>query len=163
MTVVDVVIIFVIFLSALFSLLRGFVKEAISLASWILAAWIGANFSSNLAQMLPIDSPAVAQASAFGMLFITTLLIGSLVNYSIAKFVKTTGLSSADKVLGVGFGFLRGLMIIVVFVVVAGMTPIPNQEWWQTSVLLERFERAAIMLKDYLPESTIMSYDNVAG
>jgi len=160
MTVVDVVIIFVVVLSALFSLLRGFVKEAISLASWILATWIGANFSSNLAQMLPIESPAMAQASAFGMLFIMTLLIGSLINYSVAKFVKTTGLSSADKVLGVGFGFLRGLMIIVVFVVVGGMTPLPTMPWWQTSALLERFEGAAVVLKDYLPD---MSFGDLAG
>jgi membrane protein required for colicin V production len=158
MTVVDVVIIFVILLSALFSLMRGFVKEAISLATWILAMWVAGHFSAKLAPKLPIESEAVQQVAAFGVLFVLALLVGVLVNVVIAKFVKKTGLSSADRVLGVVFGFLRGALIIVVFVVIGGMTALPQQEWWQTSIMLERFERAAVMLEDYFPDD-VMSFD----
>lgn len=160
MTVVDVVIIFVILLSALFSLIRGFVKEAISLVTWLLAIWISAHFSAKLSPMLPMDSEAVRQVAAFGMLFVLTLLIGVLVNVIIAKFVKKTGLSSADRLLGVVFGLLRGALIIVVFVFIGGMTTLPQQEWWQTSALLERFESVAVVLKDYFPEN-MLSFDRV--
>lgn len=160
MTVVDVVIIFVILLSALFSLLRGFVKEAISLATWLLAIWASAHFSSKLAPMMPMDSEAVRQVVSFGILFVVTLLIGVLVNMVIAKFIKKTGLSSADRVLGVVFGLVRGALIVVVFVVIGGMTPLPQQEWWQSSGLLERFEGVAVMLADYFPEN-MMSFDKV--
>jgi membrane protein required for colicin V production len=161
MTVVDVVIIFVICLSTFFSLLRGFVKEAISLASWLLAIWLASSFSSRLAAILPasIESEAVRQAVGFGVLFVLTLMVGSLVNYLVAGVVKKTGLSGADRVFGMLFGFLRGALIVLAFVVVGGMTPIPQQSWWQSSVLLERFERVAVELQDFLPQDMNVSFD----
>lgn len=159
MTVVDVIILFVIFLSALFSLIRGFVKEAISLTTWIMATWISATFAARMAALLTglIDSEAVRLATGFALLFILTLMFGALVNFIVAQFVKKTGLSGADRVLGVAFGFLRGLVIIVVFVVIGSMTPLPQQSWWQSSDLLGRFEQLALMLKPYFPESILSS------
>jgi membrane protein required for colicin V production len=161
MTVVDVVIIFVICLSVLFSLMRGFVKEAISLGSWLLAIWLATTFATRLASLLPsaIESEAVRQAVGFGVLFVLTLMVGSLVNYLVAGFVKKTGLSGADRVFGLLFGFLRGALIILAFVVVAGMTPIPQQSWWQSSILLDRFGRVVVQLKDFLPQDMHISFD----
>ena len=159
MTVVDVIIIFVIFLSALFSLMRGFVKEAVSLTTWIMAIWISATFAPKLSTFLPdsLESEAVRLAAGFGLLFILTLMLGALVNFIIAQFVKKTGLSGADRIFGIAFGFLRGLLIIVVFVVIGSMTPLPEQEWWQTSTLLEHFENLTLMLKPYFPENILSS------
>lgn len=164
MTVVDVVIIFVICLSTLFSLLRGFVKEAISLGSWLMAIWIATSFSTRLAAILPagIESEAVRQAVGFGVLFVLTIMIGSLVNYLIAGFVKKTGLSGADRVFGLLFGFLRGALIVLAFVVVGGLTPLPQQDWWQSSLLLERFERVVVEMQDFLPQNMKISFDSAA-
>ena len=160
MTVVDVVVIFVIFLSALFSLIRGFVKEAISLATWIIAIWLAATFAPKLAAVLPasLESEAVRQAVGFGVLFILTLIVGGIVNMLISQVVKKTGLSGADRVFGVAFGVLRGALIIIVFVVIGGMTPLPDAEWWQSSVLLQWFESAAIVIQEYIPEDLNLSY-----
>ena len=160
MTVVDVVVIFVICLSALFSLLRGFVKEAISLATWIIAIWLAATFAPKLAAMLPlsIESEAVRQAVGFGVLFILSLMLGALINVLVSKVVKKTGLSGADRIFGVAFGVFRGGLIIVVFVVIGGMTPLPEADWWQSSVLLEWFESVAIIIQGYIPEDLSLSY-----
>ncbi|MBE9563689.1 MAG: CvpA family protein [Proteobacteria bacterium] len=160
MTVVDVVVIFVIFLSALFSLIRGFVKEAISLATWIIAIWLAATFASKLAAALPnsIESEAVRQAVGFGVLFVLTLMVGAIVNLLVSQVVKKTGLSGADKIFGVAFGVLRGALIIIVFVLIGGMTPLPDAEWWQSSTLLQWFESAAIVIKEYIPEDLNLSY-----
>jgi membrane protein required for colicin V production len=160
MTVVDVVVILVICLSALFSLLRGFVKEAISLATWIIAIWLAATFATKLAAMLPlsIESEAVRQAIGFGVLFILSLMLGALINMLVSKVVKKTGLSGADRVFGVAFGVFRGGLIIVVFVVIGGMTPLPEADWWQSSVLLEWFESVAIVIQGYIPEDLSLSY-----
>ena len=160
MTVVDVVVIFVICLSALFSLLRGFVKEAISLATWIIAIWLAATFAAKLAAVLPatIESEAVRQAVGFGVLFILSLMVGALVNVLVAQVVRKTGLSGADRVFGVLFGILRGALIVIVFVVIGGMTPLPESDWWQSSVLLEWFENAAIVIQGYIPEDLSLSY-----
>ena len=160
MTVVDVVVIFVICLSALFSLLRGFVKEAISLATWIIAIWLAATFAPKLSAMLPlsIESEAVRQAIGFGVLFILSLMLGALINVLVSKVVKKTGLSGADRIFGVAFGVFRGGLIIVVFVVIGGMTPLPEADWWQSSVLLEWFESVAIVIQGYIPEDLSLSY-----
>ena len=160
MTVVDVVVIFVIFLSALFSLIRGFVKEAISLATWIIAIWLAATFAPQLAAALPnsLESEAVRQAVGFGVLFVLTLMVGALVNMLIAQVVKKTGLSGADRIFGVAFGTLRGGLIIIVFVVIGGMTPLPDADWWQSSVLLQWFESTAIVIQEYIPDDLNLSY-----
>ena len=160
MTVVDVVVIFVICLSALFSLMRGFVKEAISLSTWIVAIWLAATFASKLAAVLPlsIESEAVRQTVGFGVLFILSLMLGALINVLVSQVVKKTGLSGADRIFGVVFGVLRGGLIVVVFVVIGGMTPLPEADWWQSSVLLEWFESVAIVIQGYIPEDLSLSY-----
>ncbi len=156
MTVVDVVVIFVIALSALFGLIRGFVKEAISLVKWILATWIAATFASRLSPLLPIESDAVSQATAFGLLFVSVLIIGAIISFIVVQFVKKTGLSSADHVFGLLFGFLRGGVIIIVFVLIGQAVSLSTQQWWQDSLMLQRFERAAILLHDYVPQGESM-------
>jgi len=155
MAVVDVVVIFVIVLSALFSLLRGFVKEAISLATWIIAIWLAATFASQLADVLPgnIESAAVRQAIGFAVLFILTLMVGALVNKLVSQLVNKTGLSGADRIFGVAFGVLRGGLIVLIFVVIGTMTPLPEAQWWQTSILLQWFESTAIVIQGYIPEN----------
>jgi membrane protein required for colicin V production len=73
--------------------------------------------------------------------------------------VKKTGLSSADRIFGVAFGILRGGLIILVFVVIGGMTPLPDYEWWQSSTLLQWFESTAIVIQEYIPEDMNLSYE----
>ena len=163
MTVVDVTIILVICMSALFSLMRGFVKEAISLSTWIVGVWVSPTFASQMAEVLPIgiESAAVKQAVGFAVLFLLTLMVGALVNYMVSQVVKKTGLSGADRLMGVAFGFLRGVFIILAFVFVGGMTPLPEVDWWQSSYLLEQFEGLAITLQEYMPTDVNVSFDAV--
>lgn len=161
MTVVDVVIIFVIVLSAIFGLLRGFMKESISLAKWIIATWIAATFAPKLAPMLPaaIESEAVRQAISFASLFILVFLLGTLIAHLVTRLLIKTGLTSVDRVLGVGFGIIRGALIIIIFVIVGGHFPqLPQQDWWQQSIMLDRFENIVIWIQDYIPNMD-MSYD----
>ncbi len=158
MTVVDVVIIFVIVLSALFGLLRGFMKESISLAKWVIATWIAATFAPKLAPMLPaaIESEAVRQAISFATLFIIVFILGTLVTHLVTRILIKTGLTSIDRVLGVGFGVLRGALIIIIFVIVAGHFPQMLQEdWWKQSVMLHHFENIVIWMQDYIPDMKV--------
>ncbi len=155
MTVVDVVIIFVIVLSALFGLLRGFMKESISLAKWIIATWIAATFAPKLAPMLPaaIESEVWRQAISFASLFIVVFILGTVITYFVTRVLIKTGLTSLDRVLGLGFGVLRGGLIIIIFVIVGSHFPqLPQQDWWQQSALLERFEDIVVKIQEYIPD-----------
>ncbi len=160
MTVVDIIVICVIVLSALFSLMRGFVKEAISLASWIIAIWVAATFAPKVSAMLvgAIQAEAARQAVGFGVLFILSLMMGALVGFLVSQVVKKTGLSGADRIFGILFGIVRGGLIVTVFVVVGGMTPLPDQAWWQDSMMLKWFEDVAVVLQQYMPDDLTLNY-----
>lgn len=150
----DIAIIAVIVLSALISLIRGFVKEFISLATWLIAGFIALTYYMVLAELLVpyIESPTISQAVAFAVLFITTLIVGAIINYMVSQLVTKTGLSGTDKTLGVLFGAARGVLIISMIVLFAGLTPMPEESWWQESILVENFKNIALWIKDLLPQ-----------
>ena len=121
-----VIIIAIIIISALISLVRGFVKESISLASWILAGFIALRYFPPLADLLEpyIESPTIRNATGFAILFVTSLIIGAIINYMASQAVSKTGLTGTDKSLGVVFGAARGMLIVTMLVLLAGLTPI---------------------------------------
>ncbi|NNE63122.1 MAG: CvpA family protein, partial [Gammaproteobacteria bacterium] len=114
MSWLDLVIIGIILISALISLVRGFVKESISLVSWILAGFIAFRYFSALAELLVsyIESPTVRTGIAFSVLFVCTLIVGAIVNFMASQMVSKTGLSGTDKTLGMVFGAARGVLIV---------------------------------------------------
>ncbi|MDH5516831.1 MAG: CvpA family protein [Gammaproteobacteria bacterium] len=155
MTGIDYAFIAVIVISTLFSLLRGFVKEAISLGSWIIAMWVSATFASNLSNFMPqsIENPAFRMGLAFIILFVATLILGVMVNILLNQIINKTGLSSVDRALGTAFGLARGVLIVTVFVMLASLTSIQDQEIWKQSDLVERFQALASWLQVYLPDT----------
>lgn len=134
-SLVDVGMMGILLLSALISLLRGFVKEALSLATWIAAMIVGRLFSAQLAVLLEkqISLPSARLATAFAILFFGTLIVGALINQLISQLVKVTGLTGTDRLLGMLFGCARGVLVVVVIVGVLSMTPVINDPWWKES------------------------------
>ncbi len=149
---VDYVIIGIIGLSAVISLIRGFVQEALSLAVWVLAFWVSWTFFRDLATQLDwFTVPSVQLGVSFAILFIATLMVGALVNFLVGQLVEKTGLSGTDRLIGVFFGAARGALLVAVLVLLAGLTPFPNDPWWQESLLIGYFQELALWLKSLLP------------
>jgi membrane protein required for colicin V production len=150
----DYAILGIIGLSALLSILRGFVREILSLVAWVLAFWVALTFMHHLAGYLTeiVPVPSVRLVSAFLMLFLGTLLIMGVVNYVIGKVVAATGLSGTDRMLGIFFGIVRGILIVAVLVFVAGLTSLPRDPWWRESLLIKYFEPIALWIRGLLPE-----------
>jgi len=151
---IDIVVLALIALSAIPSLFRGFVKEALALATWLVALWVAMSFyepfAAKLVQLIP--EPSAQKAVAFALLFVCVLLVGAAVNYIASKLVSKTGLSTTDKLLGLVFGVARGAVIVALLVLLAGLTPLPQDAWWQESHLLEYFEQFALWMRNYLPD-----------
>jgi membrane protein required for colicin V production len=149
----DFLILGIILLSTLISLARGFVREAFSLAVWVLAFWISWSFFRDLEVPLRqwIDSPTARLGIAFAALMIVTLVIGGLVNYLIIQLVERTGMSGTDRLIGMVFGAARGVLLVAVLVLLAGLTPLPEESWWLQSSLVGYFEELAFWLRDLLP------------
>ena len=141
LTWVDWAIVAIIAVSALISLTRGFVKEALSLLTWIIAGLVAWLFGGALAELLVpyIETPSLRVIAACSILFVMTLLLGGLVNYLISQLVKATGLSGTDRFLGMVFGAARGALLVVVAVGLLSLAPVEADAWWRESLVIPHF------------------------
>lgn len=153
---VDYAILAVVGISTLISLIRGFVKEAVSLVIWFSAFFIASSFYSNLAKFLTnIPDQFLRNSAAIAILFIATLIIGALVNYIIGQLVSKTGLSGTDRVLGLAFGALRGVLIVsALLFFMDAFTPASSSPWWQSSVLIPEFKLIVVWFFEYIKQTS---------
>lgn len=134
----DLAILGVIGLSALISLLRGFVREVLSVLVWVLAFWLSLRFAGDAAAYLEawIASPTIRLGAAFAAIFVATLVGGALVNQALVTLVGRTGLSGTDRLLGAVFGAGRGAVVVAAVVLLLGVTPMTEERGWRESTLL---------------------------
>ena len=151
---IDIVILALVVLSAILSLFRGFVKQALALPTWLVALWVAMSFYEPFPTWLSqwITLASAQKITAFALLFVCVLLLGAVINYLASKLVSRTGLTGTDKMLGIVFGIARGGVIVAILVLLAGLTPFPQDSWWQDSQFLSYFEEFALWMRSFLPE-----------
>lgn len=154
MTVVDALWLLIILVSALISILRGFVREVFSLAAWVLALVAAARLGGPLAQAMDdtIADPQVRAVTAFLLLFFVTLLLASLVGVIAYRLVHKSGLEGTDRSLGLFFGVLRGFVVVGIVVLVVRGTPIGDYPSYSQAYLRPVVEPVAGFLHRLLPE-----------
>ena len=138
-TAVDWAIIAVLGLSILLSLWRGFVREAVSLAGWIAAFVIANMFVGEMAAFLQqwIANVTGRYVAAYALLFAGMLMVAGIAGKLSAQVVKVTGLTLLDRLLGTVFGFVRGIIIVLVVVyVLRQLAPPQNVLWLDESQLM---------------------------
>ncbi len=155
MTGFDLAVMAVIALSTLLAFVRGVVRELIALVSWVAAVVLALAFGGEVAAVLPgLDaSPAARQVLAFALVFIAVLIAGALVAMLLSRAIRAVGLGFLDRLLGAIFGLARGLAIVALFVLVAGLTTLPRHDWWQNASLVPMLVTVALALRPWLPES----------
>lgn len=140
----DWTIVAIVGVSCVLSLLRGFVKEALSLVSWIAATFVAIAFHERLAAIFArwIDTPSIRTVLAYIALFVLTLLVGAIIGWLAQQFIEGAGLGWFDRLLGMGFGAARGLLIVLALVVLLPMA-LPEMRgdgWWYRSEFIRHFE-----------------------
>jgi membrane protein required for colicin V production len=153
MVVADFIVLCIIVLSVAISLMRGFVKEAMSLTGWLVSLWVAMSFSSGMAELFgsAIKDPTLRLLAAFVSLFILSLIVTAIINFFATQFVQRAGLTGVDRTIGSVFGFLRGILLVTIIVMLLGLTTLPKESWWDESFFVFRFEVIATWLKDLLP------------
>ena len=157
---IDYTLIGITAISSIIGLFRGLIKEAFSLIVWVSAIWVGLTFSRKLSPFLGdiVSSPSLKISAAFCILFLATLILGALVSYLLSELVKKTGLTGSDRFLGMIFGIVRGLIITSIAVMVAGLTPLPEEPWWKESTLIPHFQSLAVWVREHTPSGLL---DNI--
>jgi len=153
----DWAILGILLVSSLISIKRGFVKEALSLATWVLAFIVALVFGDRLALLLTdlITTPSVRELSAFAILFAATLIVGAMVNYLIGELVRMTGLSGTDRLFGMLFGLSRGLVVVMaLLILLPSVVPLNQDGWWRESTLIPRFLAFEHWARDLAAETT---------
>jgi membrane protein required for colicin V production len=133
---------------------RGFVHEVMSVLNWllafVLAQWLGAE----VGQRLPMGgvSEVLRFAVGFVLVFVVVALVGGWLVWLLTKAVKKSGLQRVDRVLGAGFGVLRGVILLLAVAVVVAMTPMKENMWWRESKSAGLSMSALKWLKPALPQ-----------
>lgn len=153
MNTVDAIIVVITILSSLFGLWRGLIKEVLSLVTWVAALVLARLFSESAAALLAgmIDNEGVRYVVGFTVIFVVVMLAGSLLTHVLTKLLSVTGLRLVDRLLGALFGFLRGVIIVLVALFI--VTPFASEtDWWQNSVLipegLDLIERSRLFIEE---------------
>jgi membrane protein required for colicin V production len=140
---IDIAIAIIVATSGIISMVRGFVKEAMSLVIWLAAFFVAVSFKEVVAELLinVIELASIRQLVAWGILFVGTLLLGAMINFLLGKLVSSTGLGGTDRTLGLVFGVFRGLLIVLALVVVIPKAlPVDQDAWWTASSLIPLFQ-----------------------
>ena len=162
-TLLDIVLIAVMLVSGLLAMVRGFMREILSIIAWVLAA--GATLYA-YAKLLPLakqyfNNDIVAAVAVIGGVFLVTLLIVSILTVRISDMVLDSRVGALDRTLGFLFGLARGLVIVVVaFMFFNWLVPDRSQpEWVRTAkskVVLTGTGQWLMSMLPEDPESTIL-------
>ena len=154
MTVFDYAVLAIIGASILLSLMRGFLREALGLASWVIAFLVARAYAVAAAGLMPnaIPNENLRMLAGFAAVFLATLLVTSLLSIFLSEMVKKMGLSMMDRGLGALFGITRGLLIVCVLVMLGGLTSLPQRPEWHDAMFSAPLETMATKVSSWLPQ-----------
>lgn len=153
MTEFDFAILTILLVSLLLGLWRGLVYEVLSLAGWPIAFVVSRLLGGSIAPLLPVQQEVTRLAASYAVVFVVALIVWGVLVWLLARLVKAIGLGWLDSLMGGVFGALRGGLVILALVWLAGLTPIPEQPFWHTAKTSRMVEDVALLTKSWLPDN----------
>jgi membrane protein required for colicin V production len=150
----DFIILGILFLSVIIGLIRGFVREAISLATWFCAVIAALKFSPWVSELLhsAISHTMTRYIVSGFLIFVAVLIVGAIVSKLVHLLISVTGFGLLDRLLGFIFGAARGILSGVVVLLLIGASPYKNAEWMQQSALAPHFQPIVTYFVPMLPK-----------
>ena len=144
----------VLLFSMLLGAWRGLVYEVLSVLGWAVSFYVAQWFAPQVATLLPLQSASepVRYAAAFVLVFIAAVFAAGLLAFLLKKLVEAIGLRPVDRTLGVAFGLLRGVILLLAAAVVMDMTALGSSPWWRESSGANALSATLRGLKPLLPE-----------
>jgi membrane protein required for colicin V production len=160
LTAFDYAVLAVIGLSALRGAWRGLLSEVFGLIGWIAAFIVACRFVGLVVPYIPANWPGGALTQwliAFAAIVIGVVLVAGVANALLSRLVQVSGLGGVDRSLGLMFGLVRGVILVLLLVALAGLTELPRQAFWRDALLRPYAEHGVRELKPLLPE-TLAAY-----
>jgi membrane protein required for colicin V production len=153
MTLFDYAVLAIAGFSVLLGVIRGFVREVIALASWVVAFVVSSAYGGTVAPLLEQQIPDEKWRvlAAVVALFVVVLVVVNLLSMLASRLIKSAGLGVEDRLLGSVFGLARGVLVVLVLVLGAGLTVLPRQPVWKDAMLAAPLEKLAVFVKQWLP------------
>lgn len=150
---IDYAVLSIVGISILLSVMHGFVRELLSLAGWVVAFLVAQFYAADVAPMLPaaIANDSLRMLAAFLIVFLSVLLAVTLLAVALSSLIKRAGLGATDRLLGAVFGFVRGIAVVTVVVLLAGLTSLPDTPAWRQAMSSAPLEALAKTIKVWLP------------
>jgi membrane protein required for colicin V production len=154
MTLFDVLVLAVLILSTLLGWFRGLVREVVSLLSWVIAFFAAKAWADDFGIFLPqaVENENLRWILGFVLVFAIVLVLLALASRLAGEMLRSVGLKSLDQGLGAAFGLMRGVFIVTVVALLAGMSDLPKSKVWRDARLSQPVETMARLARLFLPE-----------
>ena len=151
MVIVDYILLGAFAVSVVIGFFRGFFREAMSLINWALALWLAWRFSGLLDPLLAsVSSPVFKLWLGRIIVFVGALLVGALLSKLVSMLVQKTGLTGADRSLGMLFGAGRGVLVVGILVIGFQMLELDREPWWEESVIVPRTAELTKTIREFM-------------
>ena len=151
-SVMDYLIIILVLLSLIWGFFRGFLREAISTFSVIIAVACASIFADTVSPIFSWwESTQVRYYAAFACIFLFVLVLGIIISRITGVLAKTLGLGFFDRIMGGTFGALRGVLIVIVALFLVNKTDITKASWYKASVVAPQFNTTISWMNNHFP------------
>ena len=150
---VDALFLIIISLSILVGILRGLIKEVISISSLIVSIWASINFGASVGSYFEfwINEPKFQLWVGMIATFVSIIIIGMILARILSKIFRLSLSTKIDRILGASFGFFRGCLLTSIFVLGGQLTNAPESDWWNRSNLIPYSKLLADKMIEYIP------------
>ena len=164
MATMDYLLIGLLAVSAVVGLVRGLIREALSLVVWVGAAWCAAIFGDDVSPLLgrTLEDPTVRMWAGRTLVFVGVLFAGSIVVWLVGYLVRNSVITGTDRALGLLFGLARGVVVAGLLVLALDLVGFSAEPWWQQSKLVPYAAQIGARLKD-LAEREIDGFGGSRG
>jgi membrane protein required for colicin V production len=156
--IADLVLVSVVLGSGAVSIYRGFLREFLSIVTWVLAVYVGYMHGAVIGKSFAsISSESLRHLLGGSIIFFSILIVGGIVGQLSQRLIKALGITTIDKSLGIVIGIVRGVMITIVLVKLLDNTA-KEEHWWKSALLVPKVHALSTMLEQHLPPEWVQKF-----
>jgi membrane protein required for colicin V production len=152
----------ILLISGAVGFFRGFIRESIALASWLIGLWLAWHFAYIVNPWLggALAEPGVREWTGRAIVLLLVLLFGALVGSIVSHYARrAVGVAAMDRLLGATFGLARGVIVIGLLVLAGRAANLDLESWWSRTRSMAAAETVANWLERYARPAALELYD----